>query len=803
MHGTQFPKYSLSLLALIVSTPLLAQPVTASADASSLASSATAEPKSTDDIVVTARRVAEDIQRVPVSVTAVSPEKIRQQNIVDVVALSRVTPSFTATKSTRGGGAVQVMIRGQRSNLAGMLNEPAVTVYFADVGQSLAAGTNSSLFDLASVQILKGPQGTLFGRNTTGGAVLLTPKAPGDRLDGYLQLSGGGYRLRDVEGALNIPLSDTLSIRAAGKITRRRGYMYNPYRNDYAENQHSDSARLSIRWAPTSDFESTTLGIYSKEDVENTKKLFVIVPGRLLPALNSSGLLTTAAARLNALGPYGYDDTVPQIAQTRVYGIQNTSQVKLESGLDSLSVKNIAAYRNVKQLVDFDTAGINASVIETLTPSQASVYSDEFQIAGSAGNFSFLTGLFYYQLDGYERPRGSNYALLQGVTPASFPSISYGDYDVHNESYAAFAHGEYKLDALVNGLSISAGARVTKDTRGVTYHNRSSAGANPTTFRCVLTGAVNTSNDPSLCVYRADTVTYTEPTYDVSLNWQANRDVLIYGAFRHGYRAGGFNASPASGSAVAGSVFAPEKIDDFEIGLKTEFTAGGMRGRFNLAGYYDKLHNLQRQISQIVPGTNQLGGRVVNAATGHILGGEAALTLNPTDALGLSFGGSIIDAKYDNFIDNYTVGGVITPVDVSDSKFAFVPKYQVNASARYELPIPEALGKLALQASYYYQSKIATAEINTRNCGPDGLYAGCTNYLGALPGYDLVNARIDWRNVAGQGFDLAVFVNNVFDKLYYPDATTPINAVGFASRSVGEPRMWGLELRVPFGASAY
>jgi len=160
---------------------------------------------------------------------------------------------------------------------------------------------------------------------------------------------------------------------------------------------------------------------------------------------------------------------------------------------------------------------------------------------------------------------------------------------------------------------------------------------------------------------------------------------------------------------------------------------------------------------------------------------------------------SLTDAVYKQWYDSYLVKGVLTPVNISDSKFAFVPKFQVNASITYDFPIPQDLGKLSLRGSYYYQSAIQTAEVNTSNCGPDGLYANCHNGYGALPGYGLGSARIDWHSVAAAPIDVSIFVNNITNKFYRPGAENAVGILGFASYSFGDPRTVGVEARVRFG----
>jgi iron complex outermembrane receptor protein len=782
------------------------QPALAPGAAATAGKSDEAPSAGLGEIQVTARRVSEDIERVPVSVTAVGAEGLRDQQIVDINGLELVSPSLTVSQGQRGSSSPVVMIRGQRGFNSNTLQDPSVSVYFADVGQSLAGGLNTSFYDLQSVEVLKGPQGTLFGRNTNGGAVLINPAVPGDKFDGYFQVSDGNYDYHDVEGMVNLPVSDTLAVRFAGKLTRRHGYMEDPDTGVDAENLNSNSGRLSARWKPNDDFESTTIATYYDDDTNDARSLYVVNPPSVIPggplAAYLVPLYEAALARNQSQGKYEFEDNGPEFSKSQIYGIQNISKWDIPSAIDELSIKNIFGYRHVYTDANFDLDGSPVQSLGTISLLRADIYSNELQVLGKKGPLDFVAGFTYYRQNALDDSLSSEFGALNPLAPSTFPISSYGDYDTENRSYALYANGNYKLDSLAKGLSVSVGARVTEDVRGIVYHNRTAGGFNPTTYICTLTGAV-IPNNRNLCATEAADLEYTRPSFNASVNYQATDDVLVYGAFRRGYRAGGFNNSPPNAASIETQIFRPETVNDYEIGLKANFRIGGIPGRFNLAGYHDLIYNAQRTDNEVIPGTSTFAAIVLNAAQAHVNGGEAELTLDPTDSLRLSANGSVIDTGYSSFVDHYLVNGVVTPVDVSDSQFAYVPKYQINSTARYQLPIPRSSGDVFVQATYYYQSTIQTAEINTANCGPNGQYYNCDNRLGAVHGYSFINMRADWRNVAGAGFDLGLFVNNLTNKYYISDASNAIGTIGYASSVLGPPRMFGVELRVPFGASRY
>jgi iron complex outermembrane receptor protein len=165
----------------------------------------------------------------------------------------------------------------------------------------------------------------------------------------------------------------------------------------------------------------------------------------------------------------------------------------------------------------------------------------------------------------------------------------------------------------------------------------------------------------------------------------------------------------------------------------------------------------------------------------------------------LSLSYALTEPAYDKWTDNLVVGGVITPINIADSKFTEIPTDQLNASIQWDIPLPDNYGRPSLLLSYYYQTSTQTTEINTSNCGPGGLYLSCLNRFGAEPGYGLANFRADWRNVMDKGFDVAFFVNNIGNEYYHPFALNGLSALGFSAGGIGAPRMYGIEVRVPFG----
>ncbi|WP_242127315.1 TonB-dependent receptor [Sphingobium sp. Sx8-8] len=768
-----------------------------------------------DEIVVTARRREENVQQVPVAITLVSEQSLRANNIVMMQDLTRVAPSLSITTTTRGGSTPVYALRGQRAYNVNILTEPAVTVYFGEVGQSLPTGTNQSFFDLQSVQVLKGPQGTLFGRNTTGGAILITPRAPSHTLEGYAQLGLGDYGLRDIEAVINLPIGDTLALRVGGKATKRKGYMHGLNFDQRANDIDAQSYRVSLLWEPSNSVSSTTIGTYfHNSSVGNsTKALFIDTRGVPSATLGAAAA-PVAIARLNAeilrvqaFGKYEYESSLPLYSKDDVYGIQNLTSIKLgaSSFFGDVTLKNIVGYRDIHSRYTNDTDGNRLSFSGFPGEISAKLFSEEFQVQGETSNLNYILGGYYSSSTSNDYAAATQFAVVADISPALFPLYSTQEYSAKNKSYAGFVNADLKLDSLADGLSLSAGFRLTRDERGVVYYNRTSRGVTVPSYICNQNRVVTTIENKQACrtpatgMYEAS---FTRATYNGGINFQANRDLLVYFSYRHGYKSGGFAPNPPTppvGQALVPIPYKPEGVNSFEIGLKSDFAASGMTGRLNLAAFYDKLHNAQRSIAALTA-AGGFTSQIVNAASADVKGIEVDLMVRPMRALTFNVSYAYVDPTYKNFTDSFTVPGGRETVDVSDSVFANIARHTLNASVGLDIIDDSSRGTLSVLGSYYYQSKTNPAEINTAHCGIAGFYNNCLNHLGVNPAYGTFNLRADWRNVAGRGLDLALFVTNVTNKFYYTGGAAATAALGIYSSTVAPPRMFGGSVRVPFGS---
>jgi iron complex outermembrane receptor protein len=762
-----------------------------------------AGPGNLEEIVVTARRRQESLQNVPVAITAISGSEIDERHLRDTADLREFAPSLNVSGQKRD--EAQFFMRGQGPGVinVGQHNFTSVATYFNEV-PALISGAGV-FFDLANVQVLKGPQGTLFGRNTTGGAVLFTPVKPTQDFEGYLKVTGGNYADREVEAAVNLPLiNNTLSLRVSGEFERRGGFTRNVMTGQSLDDRNLGAWRASLLWTPVQGLENTLVVDGRNINQNGTSSILRAVnPNAVLspnfwlafpPPLNAlppvpltiggkgpsvAAFSTTPPARIPALigqalaaGRVSYfpDPALQRVLATqqalgirqdafplllhdeqRALGVINTTVWDLTGGV---TLKNIFGFRRnrVKETSDYD--GTALPIVSQVTPTSAGwnqavdQYTEEFQVQRQGDLVSWITGLYYE----YSQP--GTQQVIEGNTLGrdSLRSPSFSD-----SSNAVFAHMDVNLDSLYPGLSASGGARYTRDQRDASVTQIDSSG---------------------MCTAAQGGCSYSAPfgaaTWDFSLQEKLNESTLTYIAVRKGYKSGGFNL-PAPSPAL--TTFGPETVTDLEAGMKSDWKIGSMPLRTNVDVYRDWYKNIQL----IQPVATQSSGIVsldTNAASAKIYGFEAELTLIPVQNLQLSAYYSYTRALYGHLLYDGT--------NVTDTQFDYVPMNKAGGSVRYTINMGNA-GALVLGADGSYQS---AANSPDRTAPPP---------INKIPSYALLNLHLDWNEFMGLPLDVQFFGTNMTNRQYITGGYPIYSTLGFSSALYGEPRMYGASLRYRFG----
>jgi iron complex outermembrane receptor protein len=727
------------------------------------------------EIVVTARRRAERLQDVPVAITAVSGDTLRAANIVQVQDLQQKVPGLTIQPSSFGSNVLQVAIRGQRQFDPYLTKDPAVAVYFADVVQNRPQGLNAGMFDLDSVQVLKGPQGTLFGRNTTGGAMIITPTAPTDRLEGYILAGFGNYNAKRAEGALNVPLTDWAALRVAGSLQRRDGYTQDVTTGQKLDDEHKDSWRVSLRLTPGAGIENRlVVNGFTAHENGIGYKLLGVLPGI---GFGSSPNVLAELARVQSLPYHSTTSDLRLKTDIQTLSVSNTTEIEVAS---DMTIRNIAGYRYTESHTPFDFDGSSLTFTdatghvipffhsrEDMTDRQ---YSDELQILGKIFDRSldYIFGGYYFLEKGSDRQQtgGQGGITTNGIYQGD--RITYAD-PVRNEAYSGFAQFTYRLPFL-NGVSLTAGGRLNHDRREITTRNLISDGT------CRLVDGSGQVLNPCMASYGKS---FNRFTYTLSADWKVAPDVLLYIAHRKGYRTGGFNISATTPNQF--TPFQPEDVQDYEIGLKTSFHMGGGSGKFNVAVYDQDYKNIQRNQGSLINGV--FTQTIVNAAAARIKGFEAELSLRPVRFLDFGVNVAHIDARYTNWISN--------GVDISGSMFAGAPEWTFSGNAGVTVPVGQS--ELAIRGDLYHQSRTNMSDNNWIAA------QGRVSPTSIIPGYVLLNGRIELRKVAGTGVTVALWGKNLADEHYIASGTELANTgLGYTSGFLGAPRTYGVELSTKF-----
>ena len=727
-----------------------------------------------EEVTVTARRREESIQSVPVSITSITGEALQQAAIQRVEDLRFVAPSLQISPSPFGNSVPGYTIRGQRQLESLATQDPSVVVYFAEVPMMRPHGTNGSFFDLSSVQVLKGPQGTLFGRNTTGGAVLVTPNRPSDEFDAQIEAGFGNYAAYSVGGYLNVPASETFSMRFAGQMQQRDGYTRDIYDNADIDADDIWSIRVGALWQPTDAVSSYTLFEQSKRNQASSGwRLYAVNPTGAYAAFPGVvSALQATLARLENKDWHTVENDQEALEEAETWSLSNNTTFEF----GGLTFKNILAYRDVRTFGRFDYDGSavritgsgtgSVSLFNSQNTLDGDQWSDEFQVLGNAfdDRLDWIAGAFWFKEENYDDQRSDLFGRRANVGTGI------------NESKSLFVQGTYHF-AGIEGLSASAGYRHTWDDRELISENQIQGLTQPA-LTCRLRNADGSTPNPCRRVtnYEDDA-----PTYSLGLEYQINEDTLTYFSFDHGYRSGGLQLRANRETEV--QTFEPETVDDYELGLKTTMDLGPTVLRVNVAAFYSDYQDIQRTISYIPTGQTILSTAVLNAAAATIKGGELEVTFLPVDNLQISGFVGYTDAQYDSFPNP---GGITLPVPgtpLEDNKFAMLPETTASATVRYTIPMGAA-GEAALQAGWYMQTEMPISDINDPN--------------GFIDGYDLFNASIEWNGVMGKPLDLRLYGKNLADEEYSTGGTS-VWTTGFITHILGAPRTYGLDLRYRFG----
>ncbi|MFA5496412.1 MAG: TonB-dependent receptor, partial [Porticoccaceae bacterium] len=708
---------------------------------------------------------------------------------------------------------VVYVIRGQSKALSGTTS-PAVVSYFAEVPEPVW-GSSVPQFDMANIQVLKGPQGTLFGRNTTGGAILYTPQAPSHELSGYVGGTVGNYDQNRLQGAINLPLiQDKVALRIAADFNRRDGYTKNIGVGSDLDAVDTNTLRLSLLVEPTDYISNTTIFDHFKSE---NKGVGVVLEG-VFPAdsfpgntvISQVGLQDAVEEQLaltRKRGPFVNSPSFDQFENNERNSLINRTEVDF----GAFQVINIFGYRHTDLNYAINVDGMPTLQADVGLPftiptnfikadkfDQSEQYSNEIQFKGTAfdDKLNWLVGGFWLknEPDGYQGNSVAFAVELIGASPAAYTFVT-------EESQAVFAHVQYDLsDLVVEGLQLEMGARYTEDEIeacagvGATPFVNGMNGANEAELRDCESGNADRIQDTSTVKLKSDATTWS-----LGLNWQVNDDLFLYAVKRHGYRAGGVNGPVFSGRLVPFQTFEPETVTDYEVGVRADWSFGDVLVRTNISAFTGEYKNVQAFLSGVQqgggcsptnngpgvtpdgdcdPSNDPAGGTLlVNLGNTEVSGVDMEFVVAPTDRLSFSVASTIQDSDTKKL---NKPSALVPYIPGNDIAFNFFSPKTLLAGLRYEMPLGQFANSLVFNVDYYWTDDASKG---------DGL---------VIESYDVTNLRVDLNGLGATGMDLGVFVRNVFDDEYMVASGASGGRLGFETGIYGAPRMWGLEARYSF-----
>lgn len=809
MRHQILPRHGRAFLTAIMAGSALV-PVAAMAQTAPAPAQATPIATTGTDIVVTAQRREQKLKDVGIAVTVLDKETIKNLNITNATDVVRAIPNlrFNAYASSQ----VVFNLRGVAQNDYGDEQEPPVAVYQDDSYASSMATAGFPIFDLARTEALRGPQGTLFGRNATGGAVQFISNQPTNHLDGYVSATYGRYNQTILEGAISGPIAKDFSARISGIYDRDDGYIKDilPGQKNRGANNHW-ALRGIFKWEPSTDFKAKLTLRYTEADHERQAALYALSPscpnahnqGENLPANqvcgywsayngNTPGAIATGYTNKDVIAwqggnPWAIAATGDPFVDRQFFG----ASLRLDAKAGLFDITSVTDYQYLNKF--YNEMGDSQ-------PEFPYVQGATYTLGPCPGLTSvtcYAPGTIFFQKDKTNQISqeiraattfGKNYLvfgafglLIESHFGAQY-ATPFDQYDPtvafyqRTESYAVFAQDEYKFN---DQFKLIAGLRYWHDKKVGCYNGKEywsqftihycqdSIGYTDPTGTTQAAGGTITA-DPSLA-----RPNFSGVTARAELDYKPSVNTLIYASYNRGSKSGGFTFStgtPVLGQAVYdtlnGIAFRPEVLNDYEVGIKTQLPG---HTSFNLAAYYYDYHNYQAFV--------QVGyTQVVRNLPAKAGGIEAELSSHPIPGLTLSANGSWEESHVHDVL--LPDGTTVVTHDLPQA-----PHWSGGGLVRYEFPL--AGGNAAVQADALWQASSCFTVL----CAP----------VEREPSYNIENARISF-TPKDSPVELAFYVNNVFNHAYRIYAYDGSLFFGSTESIYGKPRTWGITARYRFGS---
>lgn len=702
-----------------------------------------------EEVTVTAQKRSERLSEVPISITSFGADNIEQTGVRQLSEVAEFVPNLTISSGTDFTSSVS--IRGVGANSRNIGFDTRVGVYLDGVYLGQSPALNQELLDLERIEILRGPQGTLFGKNTVAGAINLISKQPGDTLEGSVGVEYGNYNSRQVSASLNLPLTENLFSKLALSSQRRDGLVKNLETGNHINELHGDAYRAQLLYDAGGSFTANL----SLDGMESDRLSYT---GE--PVTDSFGTVPQSEAPEKGQ----VSMTLDPREKRSIRGAALTLDQELGNGY---ALKSISASRDTEIFYANDTDYAAWDLVRLAYEDSYRQLSQEFQlISPDADAFKYVAGLYLYRQDGESMRQMTSSALgaqLFGTNP-ELPVLSDGS--VETESYAAFVNGSY---ALGERWKLGFGFRYSRENKQVDWHiDGRGSGAFRTATASVQDKRSDSDFSPS-----------------VSLNYAFTPDIHGYAKYSAGYKSGGFNLDFVSDNDLeAGIEFDKETVDAYEIGLKG--TALERRLGFSLAAF--RADYSDYQVNQFVDlGEGRTSISIRNAAEVQTQGLEAEFTYRATDNLTLNAALGLLNAEFASY-----PGGGAGGADASGNKLPNVPDYSVNLGVQYYHPLPALGAELLARLDYAYRDQAYNTVDNEKS---RTLLTGDSVQYGWVDGYGLLNARLALHS-DNDSWSAALWARNLTNEEYLTH--TSRDFFGTLLHFAGTPRTYGIDLGYRF-----
>jgi len=690
-----------------------------------------------EEIVVTAERREASLQETDISMTVLGSDTLKEIGAVNYQQIGDMAPNVMMHESPgKVGGAIA--IRGFKNAETISTFEPKVALYLDGVLIAKNAGSAFDVLDLERIEILRGPQGTLYGRNTAGGAVnLITRKPNYEEVEGSIALTAGSFGQQDLKGVINMPLADNLAVKLNLASLNRDGYFDNNFLGVEEADRDRMVGQFQAQWSPSEKL--TLLYAYDRTEVDEKPWPMTLLEYNPTNHPELAAFVDDGSSSVRDLDTDTYQEA-------DVDGHSLTINWDLA---ENATLVSITALRNMELSGQTDSDASPIFVFANASHDETETFTEEVRIVGNSSDnkWEYVAGAFYMNED-INNVRNINILPTAGYLESGLMA------GASNEVWALF--GETTL-ALTEKLDVTFGLRYTDEHREMSRTDYLSI---PAIASYSETSFPDASGD------------FSDVSGTLSLAYQWSDDIMTYFKLSKGYVSGGFNPRSPSGDTFTEG-YDEETVYTYELGWKTTLADG--RVQLNGAIFYNDYEDLQVNLLDAATARNNIG----NAGKASIQGLELELVARPFENLDIGAGYGYLDPEYKTYIDP------ISGADLSTNDWAHAPKNSINAWLRWTMADFDTAGNLSLRLDYSSRSD----------------YSLLTQPGNDVDGYDFINARLTWGGIQAPGdgmFRVSLWGKNLTDEVWFTSGYNLVSSLGFRAAAASEPRTYGVDLEYEF-----